>query len=113
MVALSWFALAGAIITSLSGQALLKGAAERHSFLEQLWDWRSLVGLLLYASAAILFMCALRRIPLSVAVPCTALSYVGAALTGHLLYSEPLSLRHCVAIGLISVGVILIATTRT
>jgi hypothetical protein len=40
MVALSWFSLAGAIITSLVGQALLKGAAERHSFLEQLWDWR-------------------------------------------------------------------------
>jgi hypothetical protein len=50
-----------------------------------------------------LFMCALRRIPLSVAVPCTAISYAGAALTGHLLYSGPLSLRQCVAIGLISI----------
>ena len=114
MVALSsWFALAGAIVTSLAGQALLKGAADRQSFLEQLLDWRSLVGLLLYASAAMLFMWALRRIPLSVAVPCTAISYVGAALTGRLVYSEPLSLRHWVAIGLISIGVILIATART
>ena len=44
MVALYWFALAGAIVTSLAGQTLLKGAADRQSFLEQLWDWRSLVG---------------------------------------------------------------------
>ena len=113
MVALSWLALAGAIVTSLAGQTLLKGAAERQSFLEQLWDWRSLVGLLLYASAAMLFMYALRRIPLSVAVPFTALTYPGAALTGHFLYSEPLSVQHSIAIGLISVGVVLIATART
>ena len=44
----------------------------------------------LYAWAAMLFMYALRRIPLSVAVPFAALTYVGAAATGHLLYSEPL-----------------------
>lgn len=113
MVALSWFALAGAIITSLAGQSLLKGAAERRTFLEQLCDWHSLVGLLLYASAAMLFMYALRRIPLSVAVPFTALTYPGAALTGHFLYSEPLSVQHSIAIGLISVGVVLIATART
>ena len=112
MAALSWFALAGAIVTSLAGQVLLKGAADRQSFLEQLWDWRSLVGILLYAAAALLFMFALRRIPLSVAVPFTALTYVGAALTGHLLYSEPLSLRHFIAIGLISLGVILIGNVR-
>jgi len=37
MVALSWFALAGTIVTSLAGQTLLKGAAER-SFVEQLSD---------------------------------------------------------------------------
>ena len=42
MVALSWFGLAGAIVISLAGQTLLKGAAERQSFLEQLWDWRQL-----------------------------------------------------------------------
>ena len=88
---------------------LFKGAADRQRFLEQLWDWRSLVEILLYASAAMLFMCALRRIPLSVAMPCTAISFAGAALTGHLLYSGPLSLRQCVAIGLIS---ILIGTAR-
>jgi small multidrug resistance pump len=99
MVALSWSALAGAIVTSLGGQVLLKGAADRQSFLDQLWDWHSLVGLLLYAAAALLFMCALRRIPLSVAVPFTALTYVDAALTGHLLYSEPLSLRHLLQLG--------------
>src|SRR5215208_2960471 len=112
MLLVSWVALTGAIVTSVAGQTFLKGGAARQNFLEQVWDWRSLIGLMLYASAAMLFMYALRRIPFSVAVPFTALSYVGAALTGHLLYSEPLGLRHCAGIGLIAAGVILMATAR-
>ena len=112
MVALSWFALAGAIVTSLAGQVLLKGAVDRQSFLEQLWDWRSLVGLLLYAAAALLFMFALRRIPLSVAVPFTALTYVWcrAHRAPPLFRTPEPSAFYC--IGLISVGVILIGNVR-
>jgi multidrug transporter EmrE-like cation transporter len=89
------FTLASAIVTSVAGQTLLKGgAAARESFLERPWDWRSLIGLFLYICAAMLFMYALRRIPLSVAVPFTALTYLGAAVTAHLLYFEPLGFRH-------------------
>ena len=72
-------------------------------------DWRTLVGLCVYGSAAILYIVALRRIPMSVALPCTAISYVAAALIGHYAFAEPLGGAHIAAIGLISVGVALLA----
>ena len=63
----------------------------------------------MYGSAAILYIVALRRIPMSVALPCTAISYVAAALIGHYAFAEPLGGAHIAAIGLISVGVALMA----
>jgi small multidrug resistance pump len=57
----------------------------------------------------LLYIVALRRIPMSVALPCTALSYVAAALVGHYAFAEPIGGAHMAAIGLISTGVLLLA----
>ena len=46
----------------------------------QLFDPRTMSGWCLYGGAALLYIIALRRIPMSVALPCTAVSYVAAAL---------------------------------
>ena len=53
-----------------------------------------MVGLCLYGGAALLYIIALRRIPMSVALPCTAVSYVAAALIGHFGFAEPLGAMH-------------------
>ena len=89
-----WIALAAAISTSLIGQVLLKagasgsvGAAE--GFVGQLFRWQTMVGLVCYGGAALLYIIALRRIPMSVALPCTAASYVAIALIGHFVFGEP------------------------
>lgn len=104
-----WLSLVGAITVSLAGQTLLKGGASRSSFLAQLLDWHTLLGLCLYGGAALLYLVALRRIPMSVALPCTAASYVAAALIGHLAYAEPIGPTHIGALALISAGVVLLA----
>ena len=52
---------------------------------------------------------ALRRIPMSRALPCTAVSYVAAALIGHYAFGETLGASHIAAIALICGGVILLA----
>jgi multidrug transporter EmrE-like cation transporter len=104
-----WSALAAAITTSLAGQTLLKAGAGAPDFMAQLLDWRTVLGLALYGGAAMLYIVALRRIPMSVALPCTAASYIAAALIGHFVFGEPLGLRHLGAIGLICVGVVLLA----
>jgi multidrug transporter EmrE-like cation transporter len=105
---LSWLMLFSAIAISMGGQTLLKAGAQAGSLLQQLTDMRSLTGLCLYGTASLFYMVALRRIPMSVALPCTAISYVAAALIGHFVFDEALGLAHVAAIGLISAGVVLL-----
>jgi multidrug transporter EmrE-like cation transporter len=104
-----WAALLAAIVTSMGGQTALKAGAGAPSFIAQVSDWRTVVGLALYAVAALLYIVALRRIAMSVALPCTAISYVAAALLGHWLFHEALTPMHLVAIGLIIAGVLTLA----
>lgn len=104
-----WAALASAIVTSMVGQTLLKAGAGAPGFIAQLFDARTMVGLVLYGGAALLYIVALRRIPMSVAMPFTAVSYVAAALIGHYAFNETLSAAHLGALGLISAGVLLLA----
>jgi multidrug transporter EmrE-like cation transporter len=104
-----WLVLFGAIATSLIGQTLLKAGAGAPSFIAQVLDWRTLLGLVLYGGAAMLYIVALRRIPMSVALPFTAISYVAAVLIGHFGFGEPVSALHVAAIVTIVTGVVMLA----
>jgi small multidrug resistance pump len=104
-----WAVLLAAIATSMIGQTLLKAGAGAATFMAQLFDWRTLLGLCLYGGAAMLYIVALRRIPMSVALPFTAVSYIAAALIGHYAFHEPLTPMHLGAIGFIAVGVVMLA----
>ena len=108
-MSLYWGALLVAIVTSMLAQALLKAGASASSFIAQLLEVRSIVGLILYGAAALLYMVALRRIPVSVALPYTAISYVAAAIIGHYVFHETVGLAQIGGIGLICAGVVLLA----
>ena len=106
-----WLALAAAIATSLGGQVLLKsGAAAEGGFIAQLFRPHTILGLGLYGGAALLYIVALRRIPMSVALPCTAASYVVAVLIGHFAFGEALGAQKVLAVAVISLGVVLLAS---
>ncbi len=106
-----WVVLALAIVTSMAGQVLLKmGATAEGGFLAQLFRPHTILGLGLYGGAALLYIVALRRIPMSVALPCTAASYVVIALIGHYAFGESLGVQKLAAIALIAGGVALLAT---
>ena len=104
-----WVMLWSAIATSMIGQTLLKSGAGQPSLVAQLFHWHTVIGLALYGGAAFLYIIALRRIPLSVALPSTAISYVAATLIGHYVFAEPLGMMHLGAIVLICSGVVLLA----
>jgi multidrug transporter EmrE-like cation transporter len=106
---LYWVLLGLAIVTSVAGQALLKAGAGAPDFISQLLQPTSMIGLCLYGGAALMYMVALRRIPVSVALPCTAVSYVAAALIGHYGYAEAMGATQIGAIGLICAGVVVLA----
>jgi small multidrug resistance pump len=104
-----WTTLFAAIATSMAGQALLKAGAGAVDFITQLLDWRTLLGFCLYGGASVLYIVALRRIPMSRALPCTAVSYVAAAIIGHYAFGEALGAIHLAAIALICGGVMVLA----
>lgn len=110
---LSWINLWVAIAMSLVGQTLLKAGATNHqastALLAQFLDPRTIAGLAFYMFASFLYIFALRRIPLSVALPCTAASYMGAVFIGHFMYNEEITIMHLAAVALIGCGVMMLA----
>ena len=104
-----FLALFTAIIVSASGQLLLKaGASGQGGFLEQLLRWQTIVGLGCYGAAAMLYIVALRAIPMSVALPSTALSYAVIARVGVLVWNERVSWQHLAELALICSGVVML-----
>jgi len=103
-----WLMLSAAIAMSMAGQTMLKSGARADTFMHQLFDWRTLVGLCVYGSASLFYIVALRKIPMSVALPCTAISYVAAAMIGHFVFGETLTAMRIGAIALILGGVVLL-----
>jgi multidrug transporter EmrE-like cation transporter len=104
-----FLALFAAITVSATGQLLLKaGATGEGAFLDQLFRWQTVIGLGCYGLAAMLYIVALRAIPMSVALPSTALSYAVIALLGFLVWNEPVSWQHLAALGLICSGVVML-----
>lgn len=104
-----YLALFAAISISAMGQLLLKaGAVAEGGFLTQLFRPPTILGLGCYGFSAMLYIVALRAIPMSVALPSTALSYVVIAALGFLVWDEPLSWSHVAALALICSGVLLL-----
>ena len=112
----AWITLGAAILTSLIGQVLLKvgasdSVAASTGFMDQLLRWQTIIGLGCYGGAALLYIIALRKIPMSIALPTTAASYVVIAIIGWAMFGEAMGPQKMLAIALISAGVVLLATT--
>jgi drug/metabolite transporter (DMT)-like permease len=68
----------------------------------------TIVGLALYVIAALCYVVALKKIPVSVAFPSVAASYAVVAVLAHVLWDEPLGWPQLAGIVLIGSGVLLI-----
>jgi len=106
---LAYAALLGAISLSVLGQVLLKTGVERTpGFINQLFDPFTILGLVIYGTAAILYIISIRRIPLTIAFPSAALSYVAVAVIAHFLWHEPLGWPQLAGIMLIGGGLVML-----
>ena len=106
-----WVFLNGAMIAAVFGQALLKGGSGAGTFMQQLLDIRPILGLGCYGGSAMLSMVALRGIPLSVALPATAMSYIAVAMIGHFVFHEPIGPQRLAGLGMILAGVLVLSTS--
>ena len=104
-----YLALAAAIIGGIGGQLLLKaGSVGAESTIAQLMRLPTLVGLAFYAVSAVLYVIALRRIPVSLAFPSVSISYAVIAVLGYFLWAEPVGWPQVAGIALICTGVVLL-----
>ncbi|MGH7014395.1 MAG: EamA family transporter [Stellaceae bacterium] len=102
-------ALFGGILIAVCGQLLLKvGVQDTPDFVAQITDGFTIAGIGCYGAAALLYLIAIRKIPLSIAYPSVAVSYIVVALVAHFFWNETLTGGKVVAILLILAGVALL-----
>ena len=92
----SYVVLAVSILLGVAGQMLHKAGAGAPGagLLGQFLAPQSIMGLGVYFAAALCYMYALRKLPVSVAFPVVSLSYVVVALLAWRLYDEQIGRAH-------------------
>lgn len=101
----------GQILFKLGAVLLERSSATGTSF--HVWtNGYLLSALLLYALSTILWIWILRRVPLSIAYPFTALAYVIVPVAASSLLEEPINSRMIIGSLLIVTGVFVVGSTK-
>ena len=104
-----YLSLAGAILLGVAGQIALKsGAVGSSTVAAQFLNPLTMIGFAIYVLAALCYIVALKRIPVSVAFPSVAASYAVVAVLAHLLWNEPFGWPQLGGLLLIGSGILLI-----
>ena len=90
-------------IINLDMQSLLSSAG---TLVTNLWLW---VGLICYAISVVVWILALSRVDVSIAYPMLSIGYIVNALAASQLFNEPLGIGKVVGIGIIILGVYVLA----
>ena len=105
-------ALLAGILLGIAGQILLKTGAERSAgMLAQFLDPFTILGFCAYTVAAVFYIIAIKKIPISQAFPSVSASYVIVAVLGHLLWGEQLGWPQIIGLALIAGGILLLHQT--
>ena len=90
-------------IINLDLQSLVSSAA---SLASNIWLW---LGLMCYAISVVVWILALSRVDVSIAYPMLSIGYIVNAIAASHLFNEPLGLGKLAGIGVIIVGVYILA----
>jgi small multidrug resistance pump len=102
-------ALAAGIILGVAGQIALKsGAVAATTIAAQFLHPYTIVGFGIYVLAALFYIVAIKRIPVSLAYPSVAISYIVVGVAAHFLWNEPFGLPQLGGIALIAGGIVLL-----
>jgi multidrug transporter EmrE-like cation transporter len=101
--------LAAAIVAGVIGQVLLKtGSDGSISVITQFLNPFTVIGFGMYALGGILYVVAIKKIPVSLAYPSVAVSYIAVALIAHFMWNEPFGLPQLGGIVMIGGGILLL-----
>jgi small multidrug resistance pump len=102
-------ALAAGIVLGVAGQiALRSGAVAAATLTAQFLHPYTIIGFAIYVLAALFYIVAIKRIPVSLAYPSVAISYVVVGVAAHFLWNEPFGLPQIGGIVLIAGGILLL-----
>ena len=108
-MAIYYASLVSAVLLGIAGQIALKsGAIGSETVAAQFLNPLTIIGLAIYVVAALCYIVALKRIPVSVAFPSVAASYAIVAILAHLLWNEPFGWPQLAGLILIGSGILLI-----
>lgn len=96
-VAANLFMKAGAMV--LPAERTIMGIA----------DWRTLLGLLLFGTSAVVYSLILQRLPLNMAQSIAASQFVAVILTSALILAEPIPPMRLIGIFLILAGILIVS----
>lgn len=106
---LHYFALGSAILLGVAGQLLLKsGAVHAGTFAQQMAHPLTITGFGIYVVSGLLYVVALKSLPVSIAFPSVAASYALVAVAAHYLWNEPFGLQQFGGIALIGIGLLVL-----
>lgn len=118
---ISFALIIAGVLLNAAAQLLLKAGATRvgafdFSFdnivpvsLKLMGQWPIMAGLTCYVVSVVVWVMALSRVPVSVAYPMLSIGYIVNAFAAYWLFGESLSAQKLVGIGVIIVGVWLVA----
>ena len=108
-LAIYYVSLVAAILFGIAGQLTLKsGALRSPTVAAQFVNPLTITGFGIYVLAALLYIVALKKIPVSVAFPSVAASYAIVAVAAHFLWNEPFGWPQFGGLVLIGGGILLI-----
>lgn len=101
--------MVGQILFKVSAQSLVVDEGFINLLLSFL-TWQFVLALLFFASGTLLWVVLLKYVPLSLAYPFVALSFVILPVASHFLFGEPLTPRYFVGLIFFVTGLLLVAT---
>jgi multidrug transporter EmrE-like cation transporter len=101
------------IVLGVVGQLMLKsGAVRATDMIGQFFEPFTIVGLGIYVFAALCYIVAIKRIPISLAFPTVSLSYIVVAIAAHYLWDEHLGPSQFGGMALIFGGILMLHLNR-
>jgi multidrug transporter EmrE-like cation transporter len=98
------------VLLNAAGQLLLKAGTNAMPFgLRLALEPHILGGLVCYVISVVFWIAALSRVPVSIAYPMLSIGYVVNAIAAHYLLGEVVSLMRMAGIGIIILGVFVVA----
>ena len=108
-MAIYYVSLVSAVLLGIAGQIALKsGAVGSQTVAAQFLNPLTIVGFAIYVFAALCYIVALKRIPVSVAFPSVAASYAVLSVLAHFVWNEPFGWPQLAGLILIGSGIVLI-----